>query len=96
MHKSKSLQKGQLHPQQKAVTSTESHSTHIVKEEEDVPCYWHTCKTFLVTVSINNASVKMEVDIGASVSIISEETYNHLWSPEDASPLQESSVKLQT
>ena len=36
------------------------------------------------------------VDTGASVSIISEETYNRLWSPEDAPPLQESSVKLRT
>ena len=41
-------------------------------------------KPLLVTVSINNASVEMEVDTGASVSIISEETYNHLWSPGDA------------
>ena len=43
-------------------------------------------KPLLVTVSINNASVEMEVDTGASVSIISEATYNHLWSPEDAPP----------
>ena len=35
-------------------------------------------KPLLVTVSINNASLEMEVDTGASVSIISEETYNRL------------------
>ena len=50
----------------------------------------------LVSVSIDNASLEMEVDTGASVSIISEETYNRLWSPEDAPPLQKSSVKLRT
>ena len=53
-------------------------------------------KPLLVSVSIDNASLEMEIDTGASVSIISEETYNRLWSPEDAPPLQESSVKLRT
>jgi len=41
-------------------------------------------KPLLVTVSINNASLEMEVDTGASVSISSEETYNRLWTPQDA------------
>ena len=92
--------KGQPRPQQKAVTSAEFRPTHIVKEEEDDYSMYHVTgtpvKPLLVTVSINNASVEMEVDTGASVSIISEATYNRLWSPEDAPPLQESSVKLRT
>ena len=91
--------KGQPCPQQKAVMSTKSCPTHIVKEEEDDYSMYHVTSTpvkpLLVTVSINIASVEMEVDTEASVSIISEATYNHLWSPEDAPPLQESSVKLQ-
>ena len=48
-------------------------------------------KPLLVTVSINNASVEMEVDTGALVSIISEETYNRLWSPKDV-PLSKKPV----
>ena len=92
--------KGQPRPQQKAVMSAEFRPTHIVKEEEDDYSMYHVTgtpvKPLLVTVSINNTSVEMEVDTGASVSIISEATYNRLWSPEDAPPLQESSVKLRT
>ena len=67
--------KGQPHPQQKAVTSAESYPTHIVKEEEDDYSMYHVTgtpvKPLLVTVSINNASVEMEVDTGASVSMAS-------------------------
>ena len=40
---------------------------------------------------INNASLEMEVDTGATVSIISEEIYNRLWLPEDA-PLSRNPV----
>ena len=94
--KSKPLPKGQPRPQQN--DGTTSRPTHIVKEEEDDYSMYKvtatSVKPLLVSVSIDNASLEMEVDTGASVSIISEETYNRLWSPEDAPPLQESSVKL--
>ena len=87
--------KGQFCPQQKAITSAVSCLTHIVREEEDDYSVYHVTGTpvnpFLVTVSIINTSVEMEVDTGASVSIISEATYNHLWSPEDA-PLSRNPV----
>jgi len=91
--------KGKPCPQQKDGNS--SRPAHVVKEEEDdYSMYKMTAtpvKPLLVTVSINNASLEMEVDTGASVSIISEETYNRLWTPEDAPPpLQESCVKLRT
>lgn len=96
--RSKSLLKGQPRPQQK--DGIVSRPTHIVKEEEDdYSMYKVTAsavKPLLVTASLDNAKLEMEVDTGASVSIISEETYNRLWSPEDAPPLQESSVKLRT
>ncbi len=32
------------------------------------------------TIQVNGASLKMEIDTGASASIISEETYGKLWS----------------
>ena len=73
--KSKTLPKGQPHLQQK--DGTTSRPTHIVKEEEeDYSMYKVTAtsvKPLLVSVSIDNASLEMEVDTGASVSIISEE-----------------------
>ena len=91
---------GQFCPQQEAVTSAESYPTHIVREKEDDYSMYHVTGTpvnpLLVTVSIINTSVEMEVDTGASVSIISEANYNHLWSTEDAPPIQESNVKLPT
>jgi len=96
--RSKQLSKGQPRPQLKDAPSPRT--THTVKDEEDDYAMYKvtatSVKPLLVTVSINNASLEMEVDTGASVSIISEETYNHLWSQADAPPLQESSVKLKT
>ena len=53
-------------------------------------------KPLIVHVSINKAEVEMEVDTEASVSIISKETYNHLWSKDKAPQLEQSDVKLWT
>ena len=50
----------------------------------------------VVTVKVNNMDVKMELDTGASVSIISKATYNHHWPQGQAPALQESHVKLKT
>ena len=65
------------------------HATHIVTEDlEDYTMYNLTgmsVKPLKVTVSVDNVDLDMEVDTGASVSIISEETYNRLW-PEGQQP----------
>ena len=53
-------------------------------------------KPLVVHVSINKAEVAMEVDTGTSASIISEETYNRLWSKDNALQLKQSDVKLRT
>ena len=50
----------------------------------------------LVTVKVNQANLQMEVDTGASASIISEETYLRLWQKGQKPILQPSSVKLRT
>ena len=76
------------------------HATHIVTEDsEDYTMYTLTgvsVKPLKVTVSVNNVDLNMEVDTGASVSIISEETYSRLW-PEGQQPsLQESAITLRT
>ena len=64
-----------------------------------VQCYWlpyETPSCGNVHVSINKAEVAMEVDTGTSASIISEETYNRLWSKDKALQLKQSDVKLRT
>ena len=46
---------------------------------------------------LNNVDVSMEVDTGAALSVISEQTYRELWpNPELAPTLQPSTVKLKT
>ena len=46
----------------------------------------------VLNVHLNDISIQMELDTGASVSIISLATYNHLQS----SPLESSDIKLKT
>ena len=53
-------------------------------------------KPLKVRVSVNKVDIDMEVDTGASVSIISEETYNRLWSRRDRPALQQSAITLRT
>ena len=53
-------------------------------------------KPLKVTVCVDNVELDMEVDTGASVSIISEETYNRLWPEGQQSSLQESAITLRT
>ena len=51
-------------------------------------------KPLKVTVRVNNADLDMEVDTGASVSVISEDTYNRLWPEKQQPSLQESTIIL--
>ena len=54
-------------------------------------------KPLLVTVELNQAPVDMEVDTGASVSLISKDTYDKLWANLTTAPsLQKSDILLQT
>ena len=50
----------------------------------------------MVTVKVNDKDLQMEVDTGASASVISEEVYGRLWKREDASPLRPTTVTLRT
>ena len=49
-----------------------------------------------VTVQVNSTDLEMEVDTGASCSIISAVTYNQLWSKDQAPPLYRTQKKLCT
>lgn len=51
-------------------------------------------KPLKVIVRVDNRELEMEVDTGASLSIISEETYSRLWPEEKKPSVQESNITL--
>ena len=53
-------------------------------------------KPLVVSVKLNGVDHEIELDTRASISIISEATYNKLWLQEKAPAIQESQVKLKT
>ncbi len=53
------------------------------------------CDPIMTIVTANGVELKMKVDTGASVSIISEYTYNKLWT-HNMPPLKETTLKLCT
>ena len=79
---------------------TAVHPTHVLSAEtDDYPMYTFTgssVKPLVVSVKLNDVDLEMEVDNGASISIISEATYNRLWSKGQAPVIQESQLKLKT
>ena len=48
---------------------------------------------YKVMLTIESKAVQMEIDTGASLSLVSEQTYHELWL---TAPLQTTSVKLKT
>ncbi len=67
-----------------------------VEEGELYYSFSNTPSPITVTATVNGAKVPMQVDTGAALSIISEETYRTLWLADAAPNLQESDVKLKT
>ena len=53
-------------------------------------------KPLVVSVKLNSVELEMELDTGASISAISEATYNGLRPQGKAPAIQESQVKLKT
>ena len=51
---------------------------------------------FIVEVTVNHSQLSMEVDTGAALSIISKATYERLWMPSEAPPLQETQARLKS
>ena len=76
--------------------------THHVTEEGEAPEYtlYHIPSTssrpLLVIVTLDNAETQMEVDTGATLSIISMTTYKQLWSRQQAPRLRASNATLKT
>lgn len=48
------------------------------------------------TVKVNGKELNMEVDTGASASVISQTTFNRLWSSGGAPAMEETSIRLRT
>ena len=69
-------------------SSEEVHTLFHLKEKGHPP--------LMVTVELNNSSLRMEIDTGAAVSIISETTYTGLWPKNARPPLLQSTVLLRT
>jgi len=68
----------------------------LLKDNDDYSMYTLTgppVKPLVVSVKLNNADLEMELDTGASISIVSKATYNRLWSQEKAPPIHESQAK---
>ena len=53
-------------------------------------------KPYFVTVQINGAELPMEVDTGASLTLIGKSTFDKLWEAQAAPPLQSANNKLRT
>ncbi|XP_065915317.1 uncharacterized protein [Dysidea avara] len=53
-------------------------------------------KPYVVTVQINGAELPMEVDTGASLTLIGKSTFDKLWEAQAAPPLQSTNNKLRT
>ena len=53
-------------------------------------------KPFMVTVQIQGKPVQMEIDTGATFSVMSESTFKSLWKGESAPPVRDSVAKLCT
>ena len=79
-------------------------SSDQVQEEEDVQGPNQTYNLFklgarehlTVVVTVDNATLEMEVDTGAAASVISKETYDRLWRRPTKSTLKPSSMLLRT
>ena len=76
----------------------ESQDDHEVEDEEYTmfSLRGERCDPVTQEVLINGVRIDMEVDTGASASIISEDTYREIAAHSAMEPLQESTLKLTT
>ena len=68
-------------------------------DAEEYSLYYSTSnklRPLEVSLHVNQVDMTMKVDTGATLSVISEQTYDHLWPKELAPPLRPSPAKLRT
>ena len=54
------------------------------------------CDSILVTIELNKSKLQMEIDTGASRSIVGENTFKQLWAEELRPTITPAKVKLRT
>ena len=99
--RSKRGSKSEAHAEQDFKSSQRTHHVHSKGEEElyDGQLFNMPCKApspFMFTVQINQAKLQMEVDKGASASVISYDTFALLWPKSQRPQLRPSNRKLHT
>jgi len=82
-------------------TQGQLHSTEISGDKNLEYSLFHTqgrnsSAPILVTLEVNGVNLTMELDTGATLSIISEETYHKLFSADKAPTLKASQAQLKT
>ena len=84
-------------------SSSKNHKLEVDSSDaEDVephPLFYSTTsrpKPIKVTVTLNNVDTPMEVDTGATLSVMSEATYSSLWKADVRPDLEPSSARLST
>jgi hypothetical protein len=86
--------------------ATRRKPTHMVREESDEEEMEEynmynvndnkAKSSYMATPIVNGVEMKMEIDTGAALSVISEKTYKRLWKKKDTPQLQPTSAKLIT
>ena len=91
--------------QDKTNTIKAQNSTHHMEEVETTDeqstytlfnVTTNACKPLQVTVKVNDTDLTMEVDTGASMSLISNATFQKLWPAQSSPTLLPSETKLRT
>ena len=87
-------------PQEKAKKPTSTRTNYVEDEESPPTGEYDMCQIrdnhtepYVLDITLNNVPVKMELDTGAAVSVISETTYNRI---RGKSPLQPADIRLRT
>ena len=73
------------------IETTDEQSTHTLFNVAT-----NACKPLQVTIKANNIDLTMEVDTGASMSLISNATFQKLWPAQSCPTLLSSETKLRT
>ena len=76
--------------------STTRPTNVLLEDTDDYSMYNLTGPPVKPSVKLNNLDLEMELDTGASISVIREATYNALWLKGKAPAMQESQLKLKT
>ncbi|XP_062374782.1 uncharacterized protein K02A2.6-like [Sardina pilchardus] len=75
-------------PEEEEESSFDMFNLHVISQSRAEPIY--------VALKVNGTDLKMEVDTGASVSVISQHSYHNLWRATEAPALKKTNIRLRT